>query len=162
MADSAALRVKRSKLHKAGDHALCRPGCLDRSPSAKPGEPVNLGAPGLAFWRNVTEAYELCPPEMAILERACRCLDRLARIDFIAGNSQPMVKGSRDQWRPNPVYREAVEHEKAFDALVRSLALPMLDETEGKRRNPQQREAAQARWRALHAERDRARGALEA
>lgn len=37
MADAPALRVKRSRLHKAGDHSLCKP---DRCPDAEQREPA--------------------------------------------------------------------------------------------------------------------------
>jgi hypothetical protein len=124
--------------------------------------PVGLGPSGRKFWRAVLSAYELKPGELVILERACRCLDRLARIDDLVTHPdiRPMIKGSVGQLRPNPLYAMAAEQEKLLDVLVRSLALPFPDEQEGKRQNPQQREAAQTRWRALHEERDRARGAL--
>jgi hypothetical protein len=101
------------------------------------------------------------------LERACRVLDRLEKIDYVVARSAPGVKGSREQIRPNPVWREAVEHEKAFDALIRSLALPMPDEAEGFRRSPDQRAKAQKRWseekRLGQRQREKARyGELEA
>jgi hypothetical protein len=129
--------------------------------------PNGLGTKGKAFWRSVLDVYELSPSELAILERACRVLDRLERIDFIAARSAPAVKGSRDNLRPNPVYQQAIEHEKAFDMLVRSLALPMPDEAEGFRRSPDQRAKAQKRWseekRLGQRQREKARyGELEA
>jgi hypothetical protein len=36
MADSPALRQRRTRRHKAGDHSLCRPGCGDRDKHAPP------------------------------------------------------------------------------------------------------------------------------
>jgi hypothetical protein len=124
--------------------------------------PADFGTRSRAFWREVLTAYELKPGELVILERACRCLDRLAEIDALINHPdiRPMIKGSVGQLRPNPLYAMAAEQEKLLDTLVRTLALPFPEEVEGKRQNPQQREAAQARWRKLREERDRARGAL--
>jgi hypothetical protein len=129
--------------------------------------PNGLGTKGRAFWRSIQAVYSLSPGEEAILERACRVLDRLEKIDYVVARSAPGVKGSREQIRPNPVWREAVEHEKAFDALIRSLALPMPDEAEGFRRSPDQRAKAQKRWseekRLGQRQREKARyGELEA
>lgn len=121
--------------------------------------PNGLGRSGRAFWRSVLSTYELSPGELAILERACRLMDRLAVIDNITARSAPAVKGSRDNLRPNPVWQSAIEHEKALDMLIRSLALPMPGEQEGAVRSPEQRAKAQARWRKIHEERDAARGA---
>src|SRR5438045_2821164 len=122
--------------------------------------PSGLGPSGRRFWRSVLAMYELSPSELLILERTCRVLDRLARIDYVCANSAPAVKGSRDNLRPNPVWQTAVEHEKVLDSLVRSLALPMPGEQEGVIRSPDQRAKAQAKWRKFHEERDRARGTL--
>ena len=120
--------------------------------------PKGLGPGGRKFWRSVLSQYELSPPELLILERCCRLLDRLARIDFIVMNSAPAVKGSRDNLIKNPAYVEARECERTLDILVRSLALPMPGEDEGVWRSPDQRMKAQLRWRKFHDEKDPARG----
>jgi hypothetical protein len=92
-------------------------------------------------------AYDLSPGELALLEQACRCADLLARIDEQLANEDLTVPGSRGQMRSHPLAYLSLDQRKVFEGLMNSLALPMPDETVGKRRSPQATAAAQARWR---------------
>ena len=84
MADSGALRARRHRLHKAGDHTLCRAGCAgsgpDRSGIARLAvlEAGSLGVSGLDPVREMTQlakqlaaAYE-ADPSNALLARELR------------------------------------------------------------------------------------------
>jgi len=93
----------------------------------------------------VNRDYELSAAELATLARACRTADLLARVDEDL-SADITTEGSVGQVRPHPLLRSYVDLSQVLDAQLRSLALPMPDETEGRRRSPAA--AAQARWRA--------------
>jgi hypothetical protein len=109
--------------------------------------PGSLGAEGRALWRAVTGAYELSPAEVAVLGRCCRTVDVLAAVDVTLLDDGLTVTGSVGQLRAHPLLAVKAEHERVLDALLRSLALPMPNEVEGRRRSPSAVAAAQARWR---------------
>jgi hypothetical protein len=121
----------------------------DVSPARRPRSPGSLGADGRTLWRAVTGAYELSPAETAVLGRCCRTLDVLARVDAALIEADDLtVEGSVGQLKPHPLLAVKAEQERVLDALLRSLALPMPSEVEGRRRSPSAVAAAQARWRA--------------
>lgn len=113
----------------------------------RPRAPEGLGEPGLAFWRGITKVYELSPAEEQILAQSARIVDLLARIDGQLVDEDLVTVGSTGQPKANPLLSASADQRRLLDGLLRSLALPMPDETAGRRRSPQQREAAQARWR---------------
>ena len=104
--------------------------------------PRGLQASGKAFWDNMIEHYTLGPAETVIVERLCRCLDVLGRIDRDLSDMGTVVAGSKSQPRPNPMLREQREMLKVVDQLCRSLALPVGGEQQGKRRTPEAKAAA--------------------
>ena len=108
--------------------------------------PDGLGKAGRELWRATVAGYELSPAEMATLGRACRTADLLARVDV---DLAPDItsEGSMGQVRSHPLLRSYVELSQVLDAQLRSLCLPLPDETEGRRRSPAATAAAQQRWR---------------
>lgn len=98
MADSNALRTRRARRHKDGDHSLCLPG---RCPAAilkeatKPivapaptrivadtaGPEANLGPRGQELWHEVCAGWKPTPLHRELLLEACRIVDRLDRLD---------------------------------------------------------------------------------
>jgi hypothetical protein len=121
--------------------------------SSGPRAPSGLAAAGRRLWREMVSTYEFSPGELETLRQACRTADVLARIDVELGEADVTVIGSRGQPRSHPLLESSAEQRALLDQLLRSLALPMPDETEGTRRAPQQVAAAQARWRAQKARR---------
>ncbi len=107
-----------------------------------------MDAAGTALWRAVTGAYELAPHEAELLRQACRAVDVLARIDAALMDGDVTVEGYNGQPRANPLLAASAEQRRVLDALFRSMALPMPNEAEGRRRSPAAVAAAQARWRA--------------
>lgn len=110
--------------------------------------PASLDQAGRALWRAVTGAYDLAPHEAELLRQACRVTDNLARIDAVLIEDAPVVEGYNGQPRAHPLLSASADQRRVLDSLFRSMALPMPDETTGRRRSPAAREAAQARWRA--------------
>jgi phage terminase small subunit len=112
-----------------------------------PRPPDALRSSGRAFWRKITSVYDLSPAEVALLARACRTLDTLADIDRTLMREGLVVTGSTGQRRGHPLLGAMSELQRTLEVLIRGMALPMPDEDVGRRRSPQQTEAAQARWR---------------
>ena len=102
MADSDALRKRRSRKHRAGDHSLCVPGRCKAvievpvlppvlppvaepivRPAAEPVEvrEVELGPTGARLWRELTDIGEPDPLQRVLLIEACRISDRLDTLD---------------------------------------------------------------------------------
>src|SRR5262245_22213770 len=108
---------------------------------------AGLKKSGRSFWRSVTAVYDLSPVETLMLDRACRSVDLLDEIDAAIADYGVVSMGSRGQVVPNRLIGSRCEVERNLDMLVRALALPMPDETAGRRRTPTAAAAAQARWR---------------
>ena len=126
------------------------------SEAKRPAAPRSLDAPGRAFWRSVMADYELSPAEVEILRQCCRVVDVLARLDVELIEADGLtVEGSTGQPRAHPALSASADQRRVLESLVRSLALPMPDEVQGRRRTPAAREAAQERWRQQKAERAR-------
>jgi hypothetical protein len=82
MADSPALRQRRVRRHKAGDHSICRPGCGDRDrhspprlaqvrPLDAPDADLNPRESLIALARRLEEAH-LAYPANAFIARELR------------------------------------------------------------------------------------------
>lgn len=114
----------------------------------RPRPPQSLDQAGRSLWRAVTGAYDLAPHEAELLRQACRVADSLARIDAALMDAEPVVEGYAGQPRAHPLLAASADQRRVLDALFRSMALPMPDEAEGRRRSPAAVASAQARWRA--------------
>ena len=110
--------------------------------------PASLDEAGRALWRSVTGAYDLAPAEVELLRQACRVADNLARIDAALLDSDVVVEGYNGQPRSHPLLASSADQRRVLDGLIRSMALPMPDEAEGRRRSPAAVANAQARWRS--------------
>ena len=113
----------------------------------RPRPPESLDKAGASSWRDVLAIYELSPSELALLGRCCRTVDVLARIDAEIIDADLTVEGSTGQPRAHPLLAIKSDQERVLDSLLRSLALPMPGEDEGRRRSGAAVAAAQARWR---------------
>jgi hypothetical protein len=107
--------------------------------------PRNLGRPGKAFWRQVTDDYELSPAEEAVLVEACRTLDMIDRLEEEAAG-QPLTEISPQGRVVNPLIRECRMQKAILDRLVRSLGIPLVDGTSrgsrpGRGEYPQERQS---------------------
>lgn len=87
MADSPAVRARRSRRHKNGDHSLCRRDATCRLESEEqisvPRSTVpnvELGARGRELWQELQPTIP-GPLQAALLLEACRIADRLDTLD---------------------------------------------------------------------------------
>lgn len=115
--------------------------------------PKGLGARGRRLWKDITEEHELDPMQRVLLEEACRCADRLDRLEG-------KLSGREDAWvhlrsRAESMADESVtidlvidgalsearQQQNVFKQLLASLRLP---DAEGAR--PQQRGGARGSY----------------
>ncbi|MFI8778236.1 hypothetical protein ACIGH6_14285 [Brachybacterium paraconglomeratum] len=115
--------------------------------------PKGLGARGRRLWREITEAHELDPMQVVLLEEACRCADRLDKLE-------EKLSGREDAWahllsrtdlgdaddhvielRIDSALSEARQQQNVFKQLLASLRLP---DAAGAR--PQQRGGARGSY----------------
>jgi hypothetical protein len=107
--------------------------------------PARLGPRGAALWESVTSLHDLPAPELEILTEACRCADRLERLDEqLTGDDMSWLDLEKMR-RDDTEYRvivdaalsEARQQQNILKQLIASLRLP--DEVTGKK--PQHRGA---------------------
>ncbi len=114
-----------------------------------PRAPAHLRAAGRRLWREILAVYDLSPGELEMLRQAARVADLIARADAeLAAEPDLMVTGSTGQPRAHPLLDASAAQRRVLAEMVRSMALPMPGEDEGRRRSPAARENALARWRA--------------
>lgn len=76
MADSCALRNRRLRAHKRGDHKLCLPAnCKDAAQ-----RPSDVPSRGETLWQEM-RGESLGALERTLLQEACRIADRLDKLD---------------------------------------------------------------------------------
>jgi hypothetical protein len=90
----------------------------------------------------------LNPVELLTLEQCARQADLISRLDAELAEAPVVTEGSMGQVRVNPLVAAVAEARRTLDTVMKGLCLPMPDESEGRRKAPQQMMAAQARWRA--------------
>ena len=110
--------------------------------------PEGLNQAGKALWTAMTGAYELAPHEAELLRHACRVTDLIGAMDAAIAADGLTAEGSMGQVVRNPLLQAQADQRRLLDSLFRSMALPMPDETTGRRRTPAAVASAQARWRA--------------
>lgn len=125
MADSSTLRARRSRLHAAGDHSLCR---VERCsvvayqeaslPSVLTDE-VGLRASGARLWREMTAAGALGPMQSVLLLEACRITDRLDALDRqLAGHDWLRFRHNPEDEHEVTVYVDRVLAEAREQAVA--------------------------------------------
>ena len=115
--------------------------------------PKGLGTRGRRLWREITEAHDLDPMQVVLLEEACRCADRLDKLEEkLSGREDAwahllsrMDLGDEDtrvvELRIDGALSEARQQQNVFKQLLASLRLP---DAAGAR--PQQRGGARGSY----------------
>ncbi len=134
MGESDADRQRRSRRHRAGDHALCIPGrCLHVTPGVTCDEPqvrglreATLGAAGRQLWDDVTDGGKLPALHAVLLLEACRAVDRLEKLDAqLRGDDREWLRVERDGDDPDAEMVVIVDKALA-EARQQQLALKQL------------------------------------
>lgn len=107
--------------------------------------PARLGPRGAALWVSVTDVHTLAAPELEILTEACRCADRLERLDQHLHDEDMSwldveklrSDGATFRVTVDAALSEARQQQNILKQLIASLRLP--DEATGKK--PQHRGA---------------------
>lgn len=107
--------------------------------------PDRLGPRGAALWAEITGSYDLAAAELEILTEACRCADRLERLDEHLHDAdlswldveKLRSDGASFRVTVDAALSEARQQQNILKQLIASLRLP--DEGSGKR--PQRRGA---------------------
>jgi hypothetical protein len=113
-----------------------------------PPSPRGLGKAGVALWRRMTGQFQFHEGELQILRQIAATVDEIDAMERVLAETGPMIPGSRGQLRLNPLYNQLAVHRTMVDRLMLSLGLPADGEQVGKRRSPQAKQAANARWRS--------------
>lgn len=108
--------------------------------------PARLGPRGAALWAEITTAHTLAPEQLEILTEACRCADRLERLDEHLHDEDMSwldveklrSDGATFRVTVDAALSEARQQQNILKQLIASLRLP--DEATGKR--PQRRPGA--------------------
>jgi hypothetical protein len=106
---------------------------------------------GEALWQSYTSVLDLDPGEKANLRMACHALDELAKIELILSKTQPLVKGSRNQPRLNPLLAAASDHRRVVYKLLGAIKIPAnraaaIESNVGNILSLRAQTAARARW----------------
>jgi phage terminase small subunit len=102
-----------------------------KAPAAPPG----LDGPGRALWKAVLGDYELSPAEMAVLEVACRALDRVRAAEKVLAEDGLTVSG---RWgpQPHPLILVARDAGTQLRAAIKQLGVALDDDEKIARPGP--------------------------
>lgn len=91
-------------------------------PTLRP--PKGLHTRGRAFWRSVTDQYEVSLAEVELLTEACRTLDACEGLQQVVTRDGAMVAGSAGQPRVHPALSELRAARVVLSRLLAQLQLP--------------------------------------
>lgn len=109
-----------------------------------PKPPAGLKASGRRLWSAALADYELDVHEELLLQ-ACRCADRLDRLEAEASNGSVTVTNYKGDQVANPALVEARQQSITLARLLAALRMPTGDE-DGKLVRPQRRGGARGAY----------------
>lgn len=136
MADSPALRAKRARKHKVGDHTQCRSESCDAAGTVErdvtddvtsrvtAGKPLPPTSRGGRLWSEMNEGRGLSPVHRVLLEEACRVADRLDKLDAMLRDGRDWLNfelsddGTEVRVTIDRLLAEARQQETAFKGMV--------------------------------------------
>jgi hypothetical protein len=95
--------------------------------NATPTAPKRLAASGRRLWQSVVGEYDLDVHEELVLLQACRCADRLDRLDEAAASSSVTVVNHRGDQVPHPALTESRQQSIVLARLIAALRMPTGD-----------------------------------
>ena len=115
-------------------------------------QPAGLGQAGTDPWMSMHDEFDFTgePGKIAILERACRTADQIAKLEHATAEAPMTATGSMGQLVIHPFIQEIRQQTTTLNRLIESLGLPDVDEAavaKADARRTQASRAAQARWR---------------
>lgn len=114
--------------------------------SAAPSIPEGLEEAGRELWQAINASdWDLDPRELAILERAARQADDVARCEAVVKRDGPEAVGSAGQPIVSPYLTEARQGRATVNRLLAALDLPTDDHDPNQRANAG-RSLARQRW----------------
>lgn len=120
--------------------------------------PRGLAARGSAFWREITDAWDIPADLQPVLEHAARTVDDLARMQDALADADLIVTGSTGQPVPHPLIASVRAHRELLARLLRQFDLPPLPDevgvTEPSARSERAKRAAEMRWANVRAIRE--------
>ena len=116
---------------------------------SKPPAPKGLSSAGVKAWRDLIGKYDFRLDELAVLERACRALDRIAAMEEELGD-RVTATGSMGQVVVHPLIPEIRAHSALVATLMRQLKLPDGPDGDATGETNQHRTAAESRWARAH------------
>ncbi len=105
--------------------------------------PTGLGPTGLKLWRSIADDFTLDVHEELLLTEACRCADRLDRLDVEARANDVTVINMKGDRVAHPALTEARQQAIVLSRLLASLRMPS-GEAEAR---PQRRGASRVPYR---------------
>jgi phage terminase small subunit len=114
-----------------------------------PRAPAHLGSGAHRLWREVLAVADMRHDELVLLEKACRTLDDLDRLEKALAASPVLVAGSMGQEKVNPLFAECRSARSLLAALLKQIGVPDPVEVQKIRaisRSTQATKAARARW----------------
>jgi hypothetical protein len=107
-----------------------------------PSKPRDLHAAGAALWRQAVREFSFNSIETALLHELCRVFDEIDEMRSGLSALGVTTKGSRGQQVLNPLLAQLTAHRRSADRLALALALPIGNETMGRRRTAAAKQAA--------------------
>lgn len=112
-----------------------------------PKAPPKLGPQGRRFWHDMNEAHTFSVAELRLLERACRHVDTVAKLEELVAR-EGLVIDSPQGGRTHPAVVELRHQSAALRGLVAALSLPPDEDSAGETaRQRRARRAAESRWK---------------
>lgn len=102
-------------------------GTNDTNPSTNPRPPVGLGPGGRRLWRSVVGEFDLMEHELAQLEEASFCRDRIAGLRVAVDADGSMIDSSQGR-RLHPGIAEIRAQQLALARLLGAIGIPVPDD----------------------------------
>lgn len=119
-----------------------------QEPRKTPKTPPGLQAAGRAWWRAIMAEFDLHAAERLQLEVLCQTVDDRDRLRAELAHCELIVGGHSGQPRAYPLIDKIAMLDKVIDQYVVALGLPIAGESQGRRRSPLAKLAAESKQKS--------------